>query len=85
VTSIKIATGAMFAPTESASPVAITKMTAALGTVVRKGCVIAELIAFPVNVKRNVPSISISARKTGSAVRECVCAVPGTKGLRCVR
>lgn len=85
MTPIVTATGPICALTGLASPVARAKMTAAWGTSVRKGCAIAELIAFPVGVTRNVLIISISARKTVNAARECVCAVPGTRGSRCVR
>ncbi|KAF3384747.1 hypothetical protein F1880_002293 [Penicillium rolfsii] len=48
------------------------KVIVTVGTVVRKGSVNADLIAFSVNVTRNVSSISISARKTVTVARECV-------------
>lgn len=85
MTSITTATGAKYALTDVASAVAIAKATVAMGTVVREGYAITDLIAFPVDVTRNVLCISTSARKTGSAARECVNVVPGTRDSRFVR
>jgi hypothetical protein len=67
------------------SAVARARATVAVRNVVRKDYVIARPVAFPVHVSMNVLCICIFAKRTVSAARDCVNAVLGTRGIKCVK